>query len=86
MAKRRKKGITKKGTGKGFNERPQEARKIGASTIYDWLAPRSSCPRSQKCHQSCNGVRRTPADPHRGRTFGTYIEDLRDERTPRNAH
>ncbi len=39
MVKRRKKGITKKGTGKGFNERPQEARKIGASTIYDWLAP-----------------------------------------------
>ena len=34
MVKRRKKGITKKGTGKGFNERPQEARKIGASTIY----------------------------------------------------
>ncbi len=28
MVKRRKKGITKKGTGKGFNERPQEAGKI----------------------------------------------------------
>jgi len=52
MVKRRKKGITKKGTGKGFNERPQEAGKIGASTIYDWLALRSSCPRNQNCHQS----------------------------------
>lgn len=38
MVKRQKKGITKKDTGKGFNERSQEARKIGASTIYDWLA------------------------------------------------
>jgi len=28
MVKRRKKGVTKKGTGKGFNERPQKARKI----------------------------------------------------------
>jgi len=33
MVKKRKKDITEKGTGKGFNERPQEARKIGASTI-----------------------------------------------------
>jgi|GEM_PF-6413874 len=29
MVKRRKKCITKKVTGKGLNERPQEARKIG---------------------------------------------------------
>ncbi len=29
MVKRRKKGITKKDTGKGFNERSQEARKMG---------------------------------------------------------
>jgi len=34
MVKRRKKGITKKATGKGFNEAPQEAREIGAPTIY----------------------------------------------------
>jgi hypothetical protein len=29
MVKKRKKGITKKGTGKWFNERPQEAGKTG---------------------------------------------------------
>ena len=34
MVKKRKKGITKKGAGKGFNERPQDARTTGASTIY----------------------------------------------------
>jgi len=37
MVKRRKKDITKKGIGKGFNKRPQEAGKIGASTIYETI-------------------------------------------------
>ncbi len=42
MVKRRKKGITKKATGKGFNEGSQEARKIGASTIYGTCSERLS--------------------------------------------
>ena len=42
MVKKRKKGITKKGTGKGFNERPQDARTTGASTIYGTCSERLS--------------------------------------------